>query len=76
MVDWGPLCQPPCYPAAVHNIKAVAGCTADLLTTLRGAGLRTDRMICVGHSLGNKKKKKLKFAKTISFDFLFVFKVT
>lgn len=53
MVDWGRLSQPPCYPSAVHNIKAVAKCTAALLTSLRSDGLRTDRLLCVGHSLGD-----------------------
>lgn len=52
MVDWGALTEPPCYAAGVHNIKAVARCTADLLTSLRVQGLRTDKMTCVGHSLG------------------------
>ncbi|XP_065173305.1 phospholipase A1-like [Atheta coriaria] len=52
MLDWGALCQPPCYPAAVHNIKAVAKCTGDLLMALRRVGLRTDKLTCVGHSLG------------------------
>ncbi|XP_017771747.1 PREDICTED: phospholipase A1 member A-like [Nicrophorus vespilloides] len=52
MVDWGALSQPPCYPAAVHNIKAVARCTGSLLMSLRSAGMRTDKLTCVGHSLG------------------------
>lgn len=56
MVDWGPMSQPPCYPAAVHNMKAVAKCTADLLTNLRQQGLRTERLVCVGHSLGDLMK--------------------
>lgn len=30
----------------------MARCTGDLLTTLRNAGLQTDKMTCVGHSLG------------------------
>lgn len=52
MVDWGALVEPPCYPAAVHNMRTTARCTADFLTTLRTQGLRTDRLTCVGHSLG------------------------
>ncbi|CAG4972259.1 unnamed protein product [Parnassius apollo] len=52
MLDWGALCQPPCYVAAVHNLRPVARCTAEALATLRQAGLRPDRLTCVGHSLG------------------------
>ncbi|GBO98573.1 hypothetical protein EVAR_142_1 [Eumeta japonica] len=52
MLDWGALCQPPCYVAAVHNLRPVARCAADALATLRRAGLRPDRLTCVGHSLG------------------------
>ncbi|XP_047509303.1 pancreatic triacylglycerol lipase-like [Pieris napi] len=52
MLDWGQLCQPPCYVAAVHNLRPVARCVAEALATLRRAGLRPDRLTCVGHSLG------------------------
>lgn len=52
MVDWGKLGQPPCYRAAVHNMRAVARCIGDLLMFLRSMGLKTDKMTCVGHSLG------------------------
>ncbi|CAK1601242.1 unnamed protein product [Parnassius mnemosyne] len=52
MLDWGALCQPPCYVAAVHNLRPVARCAAEALATLRQAGLRPDRLTCVGHSLG------------------------
>lgn len=52
MVDWGNLGPPPCYRAAVNNMRAVARCTADLLTSLRTAGLQSDKITCVGHSLG------------------------
>lgn len=52
MLDWGTLCQPPCYVAAVHNLRPVARCVADALSALRRAGLRTDNLTCVGHSLG------------------------
>ncbi|KAJ8917671.1 hypothetical protein NQ315_005118, partial [Exocentrus adspersus] len=52
IVDWGNLCPPPCYRAAVNNMRAVARCTGDLLTSLRLAGLQTERVTCVGHSLG------------------------
>ncbi|XP_068897887.1 lipase member H-like [Tenebrio molitor] len=52
VVDWGRLAQPPCYRAAVHNLKAVGRCTGDLLMGLRAAGLMADKMTCVGHSLG------------------------
>lgn len=54
MVDWGKLNEPPCYRAAVTNMKAVARCTGELLTELRRAGLQTDRLTCVGHSLGKR----------------------
>uniref|UniRef100_A0A2A4IV85 Lipase domain-containing protein n=1 Tax=Heliothis virescens TaxID=7102 RepID=A0A2A4IV85_HELVI len=52
MLDWGTLCQPPCYVAAVHNLRPVARCVAEALGALRRAGLRTDNLTCVGHSLG------------------------
>ncbi|XP_028172070.1 phospholipase A1-like [Ostrinia furnacalis] len=52
MLDWGSLCQPPCYVAAVHNLRPVARCVAEALGSLRRAGLRPDRLTCVGHSLG------------------------
>lgn len=52
MLDWGQLCQPPCYVAAVHNLRPVARCVAEALGSLRKAGLRPDRLTCVGHSLG------------------------
>ncbi|XP_023024635.1 phospholipase A1 VesT1.02 [Leptinotarsa decemlineata] len=53
VVDWGRLSPPPCYRAAVNNMKAVAKCTGDLLTSLRTAGLPTEKVTCVGHSLGS-----------------------
>lgn len=52
MLDWGKLCQPPCYVAAVHNLRPAARCAAEALGSLRKAGLRPDRLTCVGHSLG------------------------
>ncbi|CAH1995320.1 unnamed protein product [Acanthoscelides obtectus] len=52
VVDWGNLSPPPCYRAAVNNMKAVARCTGDLITSLRAAGLPTEKLTCVGHSLG------------------------
>ena len=52
MIDWGQLCQPPCYVAAVHNLRPVARCVAEALGSLRKAGLRPDKLTCVGHSLG------------------------
>nr|CAI5824051.1 unnamed protein product [Callosobruchus analis] len=52
VVDWGNLSPPPCYRAAVNNMKAVARCTGDLLASMRAAGLPTERLTCVGHSLG------------------------
>lgn len=52
MVDWGALCQPPCYVAAVHNLKPVAHCLSVYFTFLRQSGLSVARTTCVGHSLG------------------------
>ncbi|KOB76934.1 Lipase, partial [Operophtera brumata] len=43
---------PPCYVAAVHNLRPAARCAAEALGSLRKAGLRPDRLTCVGHSLG------------------------
>lgn len=54
VVDWGNLSPPPCYRAAVNNMKAVARCTGELLTSLRDVGLQSDKVTCVGHSLGKK----------------------
>jgi len=51
-VDWGSLCQPPCYAAAVHNMKPVARCVSNLFTFLRNSGVSMHRTTCVGHSLG------------------------
>lgn len=52
LVDWGALSAPPCYPAAVANIRPVAKCLAADLTILRNLGLPLARTTCVGHSLG------------------------
>lgn len=52
MVDWGILCQPPCYVAAVHNLKPVAKCLAQSFSFLRNSGMPVQRTTCVGHSLG------------------------
>ncbi|XP_059618591.1 phospholipase A1 member A-like [Phlebotomus argentipes] len=52
VADWGPLAQPPCYVAAVHNLRPVARCFAKLFTFLRDSGLRVEKTTCVGHSLG------------------------
>ncbi|XP_050310359.1 phospholipase A1 member A-like [Anthonomus grandis grandis] len=53
IVDWGALGEAPCYRAAVTNMRAVARCTGELLTSLRIAGLPTEKLTCVGHSLGS-----------------------
>ncbi|XP_047002929.1 uncharacterized protein LOC124620301 [Schistocerca americana] len=51
VVDWGALGRPPCYPAAVHNLRTAASCLARQLSALRQlAGLAP--AACVGHSLG------------------------
>lgn len=52
MVDWGALCQPPCYVAAVHNLKPVAKCLSFNFAFLRNSGMPVQRTMCVGHSLG------------------------
>lgn len=52
MVDWGVLCRPPCYVAAVHNLKPVAKCLAHMFSFLRNSGMPVQHTICVGHSLG------------------------
>lgn len=46
------MAKPPCYVAAVHNLRPVANCVAQSLSFLRNSGLRIDRTTCVGHSLG------------------------
>ncbi|XP_055541428.1 phospholipase A1 member A-like isoform X1 [Wyeomyia smithii] len=52
LVDWGTLGQPPCYVAAVYNIRPVSVCLAKLLMRLRALGLPPEKTTCVGHSLG------------------------
>ncbi|XP_055308490.1 phospholipase A1 VesT1.02-like [Sitodiplosis mosellana] len=52
MVDWGVLCRPPCYVAAVNNLKPVANCLAQAFTFLRNSGMPVQQTLCVGHSLG------------------------
>lgn len=52
VLDWGKLNPPPCYRAGVTNMRTVGKCTGELLTSLRTAGLQTEKLTCVGHSLG------------------------
>ncbi|XP_039442735.1 phospholipase A1 VesT1.02-like isoform X1 [Culex pipiens pallens] len=52
LVDWGALGQPPCYVAAVYNIRPIAACLSQTVMKLRRLGLPPDRTTCVGHSLG------------------------
>ncbi|XP_055596648.1 phospholipase A1 member A-like [Uranotaenia lowii] len=52
VVDWGVLGQPPCYVAAVYNIRPVATCLAQMFIRLRDLGLPAERTTCIGHSLG------------------------
>ncbi|KAL1117789.1 hypothetical protein AAG570_004104, partial [Ranatra chinensis] len=52
VVDWGRLCQLPCYAAAVHNIRPVGKCLAQFIHFLRQSGVQVPRTTCVGHSLG------------------------
>lgn len=52
IVDWGKLTKPPCYMAAVHNLRSTAHCVANHLSSLRLQGLNVEKTTCVGHSLG------------------------
>ncbi|XP_062552201.1 phospholipase A1 VesT1.02-like [Armigeres subalbatus] len=52
LVDWGALGQPPCYVAAVYNIRPISACLAKMLMKLRALGLPVEKTTCVGHSLG------------------------
>lgn len=52
LIDWGSLCQAPCYIPAVANLHPIARCLAKSLTHLRNQGLPIQRTTCVGHSLG------------------------
>lgn len=52
VVDWSAYSKIPCYSSAVHNINAVAKCTAQFYRSLRSQGVRSDRITCVGHNLG------------------------
>lgn len=52
LVDWGALGQPPCYVAAVYNIRPIASCLAQTFMKLRTLGLPAEKTTCVGHSLG------------------------
>ncbi|XP_049834941.1 phospholipase A1 member A-like [Schistocerca gregaria] len=51
VADWGALGRPPCYPAAVHNLRTAASCLARQLSALRQLGGLAPAA-CVGHSLG------------------------
>lgn len=52
VADWGVLAKLPCYIAAVHNMKVVAKCLAELFTFMRQSGVDMQKTTCVGHSLG------------------------
>lgn len=52
VMDWGDIAKPPCYPAAVHNLKLIAKCAAQTYTFLRTSGVPEEKTTCVGHSLG------------------------
>lgn len=52
LIDWGALGQPPCYVAAVYNIRPIASCLAKMFMKLRTLGLPAEKTTCVGHSLG------------------------
>lgn len=51
-VDWSPLNQSPCYPAAVWNARHVGTCTAQLVDRIRDMGAVDIHVI--GFSLGRK----------------------
>ncbi|XP_070506808.1 phospholipase A1-like [Chironomus tepperi] len=53
VIDWSALSLPPCYIAAVHNMKTVAHCVAKGFTSLRNQGISPEKTTCVGHSLGS-----------------------
>ncbi|KAG4068087.1 hypothetical protein HA402_001512 [Bradysia odoriphaga] len=49
-VDWSPLAPSPCYLSAVHNIKHVGACIAQLVERILDLG--TDKIHVIGFSLG------------------------
>ncbi|KAL1490867.1 hypothetical protein ABEB36_011552 [Hypothenemus hampei] len=49
-VDWSPLNQSPCYPAAVWNARHVGTCTAQLIDRIKDMGAKDIHVI--GFSLG------------------------
>ena len=52
LVDWGDLTRFPCYLTALSNTKLVAQCAAQMYAFLNQAGASTQKLQCVGHSLG------------------------
>lgn len=52
ILDWGALGKVPCYGAAVNNMRAIARCAGEFMSSLKVAGLPADKLTCVGHSLG------------------------
>lgn len=49
-IDWGPLAQGPCYPAAVWNARIAGKCSALLVERLRE--FDTGDLHVIGFSLG------------------------
>lgn len=49
-VDWSDLAPSPCYLSAVHNIKHVGSCIAQLVERILDLG--TDNIHLIGFSLG------------------------
>lgn len=52
-VDWSPIAQGPCYPAAVWNAKFAGKCAAQLLERILELGAEDVHVI--GFSLGLPK---------------------
>lgn len=49
-IDWSPLCQSPCYIAALWNLKHVGACASQLVERIREFGVEDIHVI--GFSLG------------------------
>lgn len=52
MVDWGDFAQDHCYFWSVWNVSPVTKCIAHMLGYLKTAGVKTEEITCIGHSLG------------------------
>ncbi|XP_071455081.1 phospholipase A1-like [Hetaerina americana] len=52
VADWGKLTRFPCYLSAIHNLRFVSQCTAQLFAHLTHQGASMKGITCIGHSLG------------------------